>query len=118
MGLIGMDGEGGMSRGRVVVGVLILVVVAVLCCPSAVAAQAPVNHTVQPGENLFRIALYYGTTVEAIQAANGLASVHIYVGQQLVIAGATNTVPPETPLTPPPPEDAGPDEPQRCRWRR
>jgi LysM repeat protein len=42
-------------------------------------------HIVQPGDNLFRIALKYGVTVEAIQAANGLTDVTIYVGQVLVI---------------------------------
>ncbi len=42
-------------------------------------------HVVQRGENLFRIALRYGTTVDAIRAANGLASNTIYVGQQLRI---------------------------------
>ncbi len=42
-------------------------------------------HVVQRGENLFRIALRYGTTVEAIMAANGLTNNTIYVGQQLRI---------------------------------
>jgi len=42
-------------------------------------------HVVQRGENLFRIALRYGTTVEAIMAANGLTNHNIYVGQQLRI---------------------------------
>jgi LysM repeat protein len=43
-------------------------------------------HVVQPGENLFRIALKYGTTVEAIAVANGISDVHIiYSGQSLVI---------------------------------
>lgn len=42
-------------------------------------------HVVQRGENLFRIALRYGTTVEAIMAANGLTNYNIYVGQQLRI---------------------------------
>jgi len=100
-----------MLRRHVIASVVAVVTaVVLLSCPIGVAAQASVSHTVQPGENLFRIALYYGTTVEAIQAANSLASVHIYVGQQLVIAGATNTVPPEAPLTPPPPQTEG-DEP-------
>jgi len=40
-------------------------------------------HVVQPGENLFRIALRYGTTVQAIMAANGLTDYNIHVGQQL-----------------------------------
>jgi len=43
-------------------------------------------HTVQPGENLYRIALRYGTTPWAIAVANGLNNIHyIYVGQRLRI---------------------------------
>ena len=42
-------------------------------------------HVVQRGENLFRIALRYGTTVQAIMAANGLPNYNIYIGQQLHI---------------------------------
>jgi LysM repeat protein len=45
-----------------------------------------VTHVVQRGENLFRIALRYGTTVQAIASANGIANpARIYVGQRLVI---------------------------------
>jgi len=45
-----------------------------------------VTHVVQPGENLFRIALKYGTTVEAIAAANGIVNPSmIYAGQELLI---------------------------------
>jgi len=45
-----------------------------------------VTHVVQPGENLFRIALKYGTTVEAIAAANNIINPSfVYVGQELVI---------------------------------
>jgi LysM repeat protein len=51
-----------------------------------VQAQDQIIHVVQPGQNLFRIALRYGTTVEAIMAANGLTDPHtIYVGQRLII---------------------------------
>jgi LysM repeat protein len=58
--------------------------------PSAPAATtAPTaqgTHVVQPGENLFRIALRYGTTVEAIASANGIANpALIKVGQVLRI---------------------------------
>lgn len=45
-------------------------------------------HTVQPGENLFRIALkYYNSQegVEKIRQANGLAGNEISVGQKLII---------------------------------
>lgn len=56
-------------------------------------AQVPAVHVVQPGENLFRIALHYGVTVDALAAANGLnSSSYIYVGQRLVIpTGGTAT---------------------------
>jgi putative chitinase len=44
------------------------------------------THVVQPGENLFRIALKYGVTVEALAVANDISNVNlIYPGQQLVI---------------------------------
>lgn len=44
------------------------------------------THVVQPGENLFRIALRYGTTPQAIAAANNLPNIHlIYAGQVLRI---------------------------------
>lgn len=43
-------------------------------------------HYVQPGENLFRISLRYGVSMQRIAAANGLASTHwIYAGQALII---------------------------------
>jgi LysM repeat protein len=48
-------------------------------------AQAPTIHVVQPGENLFRIALRYGVTVNALMAANDLPNTTIHVGQRLVI---------------------------------
>lgn len=43
-------------------------------------------HTVQRGENLFRIALRYNTTVATLRAANGLANSNlIYAGQALCV---------------------------------
>ena len=59
-----------------------------------------VVYTVRPGDNLFRIALRYGTTVSAIAAENNINNVTvIYVGQQLRIPGTT--------ATPTPPPDDG-----------
>jgi LysM repeat protein len=50
------------------------------------ASSADVYHTVQPGENLFRIALRYGTTVDAIVAANNLPDAGaVKAGQVLLI---------------------------------
>jgi len=76
--------------------------VAMLLGAPLVQAQTPehILHLVQPGDNLFRLALRYGTTVDAIVTANGLSNADaIYVGQQLVIPrNSTNssTTPPAT----------------------
>lgn len=56
----------------------------------ATSAEGQTIHTVQPGENLFRIGLRYGVSWAEIMQANGLSDTYIYAGQQLVIpvAGA------------------------------
>jgi LysM repeat protein len=73
------------------------------------AADSPI-HTVQPGENLYRIGLKYGVTWQDIVQANGLASTVIYVGQQLVIpvAGSSPTQAPSAPSPTPAPADPAP----------
>jgi len=67
--------------------------------PTAAPATAgATTHAVQPGENLFRIALRYGTTVEAIAQANGIANAsQIYVGQQLTIPAGGQPAQPAQP---------------------
>ena len=52
---------------------------------TATAAAVARVHVVAAGETLFRIALQYGVTVEALKAANDLADNLIYVGQRLAI---------------------------------
>jgi LysM repeat protein len=54
--------------------------------PTPEPAPEPVTHTVQPGENLFRIGLQYGVSWQEIAAANNLpAGDRIQVGQVLTI---------------------------------
>ncbi|MDX1520253.1 MAG: LysM peptidoglycan-binding domain-containing protein, partial [Anaerolineae bacterium] len=58
----------------------------------ALAPAAPVptggfEYVVDPGDTLFGISLAYGTSVQAIMAANGLTSETIYFGQTLTIPG-------------------------------
>jgi LysM repeat protein len=66
-----------------------------LSCAGAPAST--VEHIVKPGENLFRIALMYNTSVEAIAAANGIVNPsYIWVGQRLLIPQGTGTPPAET----------------------
>ncbi len=61
-------------------------------------ATTPGTHVVQAGENLFRIALRYGTTVEEIAQANGITNASlIYVGQELMVSSGTSTPPTTSP---------------------
>jgi LysM repeat protein len=54
--------------------------------PDSPASTVDTYHTVQPGENLFRIALRYGTTVDAIVAVNNLPDASsVQAGQVLLI---------------------------------
>jgi len=63
----------------------------------AVSSTGAKIHVVQVGQNLFRIALMYGTSVEAIAAANNITNPAILsVGQELQIPSATSA-PAETP---------------------
>ncbi|MBN1202271.1 MAG: LysM peptidoglycan-binding domain-containing protein, partial [Anaerolineae bacterium] len=82
--------QGGMIMQHMRQIVTVIVALAVLLAvPGLVSAQdgaGQVIHTVQPGENLFRISLKYNTTVEAIALANNITNQNlIYVGQELVI---------------------------------
>jgi uncharacterized protein YraI/LysM repeat protein len=74
-----------------------------VAAPAAVAQAAPVEqsaanctqyHTVRRGENLYRIALLYDTTYQALQRLNNLPNAnYIRVGQRLCVrtgAGAPN----------------------------
>jgi len=48
----------------------------------------PIVHVVQRGENLYRISLSYGVTVQALALINRISDTgQLYVGQQLVIPG-------------------------------
>ncbi len=61
------------------------------------ASSTPGKHIVQANENLFRIALRYGTTIEALAQANGITNpALIMVGQELKIpsGGGAATLPP------------------------
>ncbi|MCP5536023.1 MAG: LysM peptidoglycan-binding domain-containing protein [Akkermansiaceae bacterium] len=51
------------------------------------AAMGGTSHTVVAGDSLWGLARKYGTTIEAIQAANGLTTTDIRTGQQLTIPG-------------------------------
>ena len=59
--------------------------------------QEPAVHVVQRGENLFRIALRYGVTVDVLAATNNLSNPRlIHVGQRLVIPQVNRATPSHT----------------------
>ena len=71
-----------------------LTIPGVEAAPSVVetAAVAGGTHVVQPGENLFRIALRFGTTAQALAELNGIYNVdHVAAGQELIIPGSPTT---------------------------
>lgn len=62
--------------------------------PPTPAPATGTVYVVQPGDTLFSIARRNGTTVAALQAANGLLNPNqIYVGQQLTLTGAAAPLP-------------------------
>lgn len=72
-----------MKNYRVLV-LILLVIFSIL----PTLAQDSSTHTVQSGENLFRIALRYGVDMNELAAANGITDpTRIFVGQELLIPG-------------------------------
>lgn len=75
----------------------------VQAAPAQNVANCAQYHTVQRGENLFRIARQYGTTYQALQRLNNLPNANrILVGQRLCVR--TNTSPPGDPVVKPTPQ--------------
>ena len=72
---------------RLRMALLIAFLLLALALPMPALAQGRV-HVVQRGENLYRIALRYGTSIQAIMNANGLTNRnYVWVGQRLTIPG-------------------------------
>jgi len=68
--------------------------VALAACVSPAAPPSTI-HVVQRGENLYRIALHYGVSVDALMRENGIRDPRtLDVGQRLTIPGARRAAPP------------------------
>lgn len=82
--------------------------------------SSPIIHVVQNGENLFRISLRYGVSLNALAQANGISNPNlIFVGQQLTIPGTTGGTPPPADdggTTDPPPTNDGGDSGQTSTY--
>jgi LysM repeat protein len=72
--------------------IVLLLYAAFLLCAALPAFAQEATHVVQPGENLFRIALRYGLSTDDLAQANGISNAwQIYVDQVLVIPVAGQT---------------------------
>jgi len=90
----------GLTSDFIIVGQELIIPVDGTVPPGMVPPPAggPTIHIVQPGENLFRISLRYGTTVDAIAKANNIVNPwFIYVGQELKIPTGGGGMPPSGP---------------------
>ncbi len=80
----------------------VLIAAASLITPTRALAQGGGTHTVQAGENLFRIALRYNMTVGDLAVANGIVDpTRIYAGQVLNIPVPGSVIAPAEPNYPP-----------------
>lgn len=73
---------------------LIILALMVFAAPQPGHAQSEsttVVHIVNWGETLYRIAVRYGVSTQAIIDTNGLTTDQVYAGQRLVIPGSTGT---------------------------
>ncbi len=73
---------------------------ALLALAAVATASAPGVLPIRAGDTLSALAHRYGTTVAALQAANGLTGDRIYAGRTLVLPGAAAA--PAAPATPAP----------------
>jgi LysM repeat protein len=82
---------------------VLLAVFCVTLSPAGTPVRADGDrHTVVAGETLFRIALRYGVTVEALASANGISNTSIVlVGQVLIIPGKAAAPAPADPAAAP-----------------
>ncbi len=82
------------TREKRIIAGLILLLVLTLSLVVTVSADAPMTYVVRWGDTLYSVAARYGVSVNALMQANGLRNPNfIYVGQRLIIAGTTVSVP-------------------------
>jgi LysM repeat protein len=101
----------GRLKIRFLILPLLMLLLMFIFAPGAQAEESSADshgfyYTVQPGDTLYKIATWYGSTVYAITTANNIANPNlIYAGSTLWIPTAV----PTQPIEPPPPS-------QSCRY--
>ncbi len=88
----------------IIFSIILITTLGLLLIPGgSVAAQGTCTqtHTVQTGENLFRIGLRYGVSWLTLAQWNGISNANlVYIGQVLCVAGPAVPSTPTTPTTP------------------
>jgi LysM repeat protein len=75
---------------------------------AAPSGGSTTTHIVQAGENLYRIGLRYGLTVDQLLAVNGLTNPdQVYAGQMLTISGGNGSAAPPASAVPAPAASTG-----------
>ncbi len=91
----------GAHLGDLPVALLAALGALVLSCAGGGPEKRAVFHPVMPGETIYRIARYYGVSVDSVVRANRIRNVsQVPVGTRLWISGTTRR-PPGHPLPPP-----------------
>ncbi len=92
-------GRIGLTRGLVATALALCAALALGC---RTPADAGVWHTLRPGENVYRVARYYGVPVSDVLDANRIRDPSdLAVGTRLFIPDPRVRVPPGAPLVPP-----------------
>jgi LysM repeat protein len=104
-----MDRQSFRKRKRLLRTCLLFLLLALLAIPT-VGLHGQTSYVIQPGDTLFSIARRFGTTVQALAAANRIVNPNlIYAGQTLIIPGTDGTAGQgEAPAPPPPPPAPSP----------
>ena len=97
-----------MQKFPFAIMLLILMVSILFHADTTKAQEPPTLHEVQPGENLFRIGLRYGVSIQALMQVNGITNPNlIFAGQVLIIPTTSNGELVFGPIIEPPPELIG-----------
>lgn len=88
-----------MRRALAARGCAALVALACACAGTPDDPGSGIYHVLKPGENLYRLSLYYGVSVDSIVRANGIHDVsELPTGARLLIPGTRRVAPPEDSL--------------------
>jgi LysM repeat protein len=89
-----VQANGLANANRIYAGQRLIIPGGASASPGSSSSSGGATYVVRRGDTLYSIAARHGTTAQAIARANGLANAnYIYVGQRLIIPGASSPAP-------------------------